>query len=64
MDKARMIREINTVRDMAQGLERRKDEIQKNLTVTILENEHLENELKKWEAERENITNQMRAEVI
>ena len=59
-----MIREINTVRDMAQGLERRKDEIQKNLTVTILENEHLENELKKWEAERENITNQMRAEVI
>jgi hypothetical protein len=64
MEKARMIREINTVRDLAQGLERRKDEIQKNLTVTVLENEQLEKELKKMEAEREGITNQMRAEVI
>lgn len=64
MEKARMVREINAVRDLAQGLERRKDEVQKNLTVTVLENEQLENELKKLEAEREGITNQMRAEVI
>lgn len=64
MDKARMIREISAVRDLAQGLERRKDEIQKNLTVTVLENEQLENELKKMEAEREGITNQMRAEKL
>ena len=64
MDKARMVREINAVRDLAQGLERRKDEIQQSLTVTVLENEHLEKELKKLEAERESITNQMRAEVI
>ena len=59
-----MVREINAVRDLAQGLERRKDEIQQSLTVTVLENEHLEKELKKLEAERESITNQMRAEVI
>jgi hypothetical protein len=64
MEKARMIREINVVRDLAKGLERRRDEIQKNLTVTVLENEQLEKELRKMEAEREGIVNQMRAEVI
>ena len=58
-----MIREINAVRDLAQGLERRKDEIQKNLTVTVLENEQLENEIRKLGAENESINNQIRAEV-
>jgi hypothetical protein len=64
MEKARFVREINAVRDLAQGLERTKDELQKNLTITVLENEQLEKAIKKMEAEREGIANQLRAERI
>ena len=54
---------MGAARDLAQGLERRKDEIQKNLTVSILENEQLESAVRKLEAERESLSNQFRAEV-
>ena len=64
MDKARLLREIQAARDLAQSLERNKEQVQKNLTVALLENQQFEANLKSWEMERENLMNEMKAEVI
>ena len=64
MDKARLVREIQAARDLASSLERSKDEMTKNHTVLVLENEKLEHLVRQLEGEREALTNQFKAEVL
>ncbi len=63
MDKARLLREIQAARDLASSFERNKDDLSKNVTITVLENEKLEHSMRQLEGERESLLNQLKAEV-
>ncbi|RUS21980.1 hypothetical protein BC937DRAFT_90740 [Endogone sp. FLAS-F59071] len=63
-DRAKLLREIKSTRELAQALDRSKDELQNQVRLLSVENEKLQSALRDVHRDREDATNELRVEQL